>query len=112
MCGRFAQQRPASELAEIFGAEPLTDELGARFNVAPTDPLYETFQRPKDGRDCGCKEDLNNFAPRIGLAYKLNDKTVIRSGYGLFYGEADYITSESARWINRTRSTAPAGNCR
>ncbi len=25
------------------------------------------------------------FAPRIGLAYKLNDKTVIRSGYGIFY---------------------------
>ncbi len=29
--------------------------------------------------------DLNNFAPRIGVAFKLNDKTVIRSGAGLFY---------------------------
>ncbi|GAA3765985.1 outer membrane beta-barrel protein [Terriglobus aquaticus] len=27
-----------------------------------------------------------NFAPRFGLAYKLNDKTVIRTGYGIFYG--------------------------
>ena len=45
MCGRFAQQRPASELAEIFGAEPLTDELGARFNVAPTDPALVVAQR-------------------------------------------------------------------
>jgi hypothetical protein len=26
-----------------------------------------------------------NFAPRIGFAYSLNSKTVIRSGYGLFY---------------------------
>ncbi len=25
------------------------------------------------------------FAPRIGFAYKLNDKTVIRSGFGIFY---------------------------
>jgi hypothetical protein len=29
--------------------------------------------------------DHKQFAPRIGLAYKLNDKTVIRSGYGIFY---------------------------
>ncbi|HEX4949524.1 MAG TPA: carboxypeptidase-like regulatory domain-containing protein [Blastocatellia bacterium] len=29
--------------------------------------------------------DLNNFAPRIGLAFKLNDKTVIRAGGGLYY---------------------------
>jgi hypothetical protein len=30
--------------------------------------------------------DLNNFAPRIGLAYRINDKLVFRSGYGIFYG--------------------------
>ena len=45
MCGRFTQQRPASELAEIFAAEPLADELGARFNVAPTDDAYVVVQR-------------------------------------------------------------------
>ena len=37
MCGRFTQERPASELAEIFGAEPLVDDPGGRYNVAPTD---------------------------------------------------------------------------
>jgi putative SOS response-associated peptidase YedK len=45
MCGRFSQQRPASELAEIFSAEPLADELGPRFNVAPTDPAFVVVQR-------------------------------------------------------------------
>ncbi len=30
--------------------------------------------------------DRNNFAPRIGLAYQLSDKLVLRSGYGVFYG--------------------------
>jgi putative SOS response-associated peptidase YedK len=45
VCGRFAQQRPASELAEIFGAEPLADQLGPRFNVAPTDPALVVAQR-------------------------------------------------------------------
>lgn len=45
MCGRFSQQRPASELAEIFAAEPLADELGARYNVAPTDDAFVVVQR-------------------------------------------------------------------
>jgi hypothetical protein len=27
-----------------------------------------------------------NFMPRFGLAYKLNDKTVARAGYGIFFG--------------------------
>lgn len=30
------------------------------------------------------------FAPRIGFAYRLNDKTVVRAGYGLFYTQAFY----------------------
>ena len=39
MCGRITQQRPTSELAEIFGADDLADEPGGRFNVArPTRP--------------------------------------------------------------------------
>ena len=31
------------------------------------------------------KQDFNNFAPRIGIAYQLMPKTVIRTGYGIFY---------------------------
>jgi len=30
--------------------------------------------------------DLNNFAPRIGLAWQFSPKTVLRTGYGIFYG--------------------------
>ena len=30
--------------------------------------------------------DLNNFAPRIGLAYQINPALVFRAGYGIFYG--------------------------
>jgi len=45
MCGRFTQERPASELAEIFAAEPLRDDPGAHFNVAPTDEATVVVQR-------------------------------------------------------------------
>lgn len=31
--------------------------------------------------------DRNNFGPRVGFAYALNDKTVIRGAYGLFYSQ-------------------------
>lgn len=31
------------------------------------------------------QSDYNNFAPRIGIAYTVNSKTVIRTAYGIFY---------------------------
>ena len=30
--------------------------------------------------------DTTNFGPRLGIAYKFNDKTVFRLAYGIFYG--------------------------
>jgi hypothetical protein len=32
--------------------------------------------------------DTNNLAPRLGTNYKLNDRTVLRGGYGLFFAFA------------------------
>jgi putative SOS response-associated peptidase YedK len=45
MCGRFAQQRPTSDLAEIFGADDLADDPGGRYNVAPTDDAAVVARR-------------------------------------------------------------------
>jgi putative SOS response-associated peptidase YedK len=45
MCGRMTQQRPTSELAEIFDAEDRVDAPGGRFNVAPTDDAAVVVQR-------------------------------------------------------------------
>jgi hypothetical protein len=39
--------------------------------------------------------DADNFAPRVGFAYKPNDRVVLRSSYGIFY--AGY---ESGGWSN------------
>ena len=35
-------------------------------------------------------DDKNNFAPRLGFAYKASDKTVIRGAYGIFYQPEPY----------------------
>jgi putative SOS response-associated peptidase YedK len=45
MCGRFTQERPTSELAEIFEADDLAGALGGRFNVAPTNEAAVIVQR-------------------------------------------------------------------
>jgi putative SOS response-associated peptidase YedK len=44
VCGRFTQQRPTSELAEIFDAENLAADDGGHFNVAPTDEAAVVVQ--------------------------------------------------------------------
>ena len=31
------------------------------------------------------REDKNNFAPRVGVAFRLTDKSVLRGGYGFYY---------------------------
>ena len=39
------QERPVSDLAEIFGAEPLIEEPGGRYNIAPTDEAIVVVER-------------------------------------------------------------------
>ena len=31
------------------------------------------------------------WLPRIGLAYQITDKTVLRAGYGIFYGSVGVV---------------------
>ena len=40
----------------------------------------------RDGSKGLISPDLNNFAPRLGLAYQITNKLVLRTGYGIFYG--------------------------
>ena len=37
------------------------------------------------------RPDYNNFGPRAGFAYRLGGRTVIRSGYGMYFGGVDHI---------------------
>ena len=44
--------------------------------------------------------DRNNFAPRLGVVYRLDDKTTIRGGWGLFYNLFDRVGSEDQLALN------------
>ena len=54
--------------------------------------------------DCGCVENNLNFSPRIGLAYQATPKTVIRSGFGTYYGEPSYENQDGARFYDQPPS--------
>jgi hypothetical protein len=61
-------------------------------------PEKEGMDFPKDGRDTGGRTDWNNLAPRLGIAWRLGNRTVIRAGAGLYYGFEDYLSNESANF--------------
>lgn len=44
--------------------------------------------------------DRNNVAPRLGLVHQLNDRTVVRGGYGVFYNQFDRVGSEDQLALN------------
>jgi hypothetical protein len=99
----------------------LTVNLGLRYDIvlAPTFPdgrvsnfLLDYAQigpngrlteiRPTNGSDCGCEQNYRDFGPRLGMAYRLSNKTVLRSGFALIYGQDDSYSSQAARWINQS----------
>src|SRR6266851_2716417 len=44
--------------------------------------------------------DLNDFAPRLGFAYQVTNRVVLRGGYGVFYQHSNRIGSESLIQLN------------
>ncbi|MGH9163837.1 MAG: hypothetical protein ACRD2X_28125, partial [Vicinamibacteraceae bacterium] len=50
-------------------------------------PALAPFIIPQDGfYPAGIvRKDLNNWGPRLGVVYNLSDRTVIRSGFGIYY---------------------------
>lgn len=67
-------------------------------------------------KDCGVNVGNGNVAPRIGIAYRFNDKTVLRLGYGMsvdpnsYRAMRDAYPATIAESIAGASSYAPAGS--
>jgi hypothetical protein len=55
--------------------------------------------------------DKNNFGPRFGLSYAFNEKTVLRGGYGIYYGRTPAIMTGTAHSQNGIQVVAIDINC-
>ncbi len=67
-----------------FGCGCLIVPKGQNAVLTPTLASQITIDR--NGSPGLVSPDLHNFAPRVGLAYKISDKLVLRTSYGIFYG--------------------------
>ena len=83
---RYEYQAPGTDRFDRFtyfdpnATNPLSSQAGLQLKGALK---YVT----KDDRGAW-EPDTHDFAPRIGLAFKLTDKLVVRAGYGIFYANA------------------------
>ena len=112
----------------------LTLNTGLRYEVTPpfidrydrmgvfdnsTDPrnprLIKAGQEGSDRYNRAMTEtDRNNFMPRLGFAYKLGKRTVLRAGYGIYYsfmepyGDAEWLLGNPPSAFGVVISSSPA----
>ncbi len=100
LVAQYRQQMSFGYLQADWKATPkLTLNLGVRYEFATPqyeaqnrlsnfDPATNTLVPASDGsvrNRTGIEPDRNNWAPRIGFAYNLTPKTIIRSGFAQSY---------------------------
>jgi hypothetical protein len=68
----------------IFASDEISgfDALIAGANLSGYSGVANEYGLPRRGL---VKTPYTNFAPRVGLAFRVNQGTVIRGGYGIFY---------------------------
>lgn len=72
------------------------DKLNLTFGLR-----YDYDNLSKGGSDSG---DYNNISPRFNFNYKLNNRSTLRGGYGIFYDKINYAIYSDALQQNTTSS--------
>ena len=99
---------------DVKATERLTLNLGLRYEFATPqweednfltnfDPQTNSLVKAKDGSVYDralVNADRNNFAPRLGIAYSLTDKTVVRGGYGVSFIHFNRLGGENLLSFN------------
>ena len=90
------------------------DNKMSNFDADPSSPTYGTLVPAADGSYASrafMKVDTNNVSPRLGAAYSVDPKTVIRGAYGVFFGGLGYMAgaqlgvSNPPHFVTATRNT-------
>jgi hypothetical protein len=96
---------------------PALEASNAQTNFDPTGSGSLVFAKDGSLEDRGLvKPDRNNFAPRLGVVYNLDQRTLVRGGWGLVYNLFDRVGSEDQLalnvpgLINNTPPTASAAS--
>ena len=63
----------------------LTLNLGMRYDFGTQ--IYAERVEVQPWLKAGRSQDTNNYSPRLGFAFSVNDRTVIRGGYGQYFAE-------------------------
>jgi hypothetical protein len=83
------------------------------YHMANFDPVSKSLVYASEGdmyKMALVKPDRNNWAPRVGLAYEIAPKTVIRSGYGISYIHFNRLGGENLLAYNPPSVTDVAIN--
>lgn len=100
-------QLPIEAAAEAAYARNPIPELP----VSQFDVRGGTFFLGTEGRPRTLNDGQGAYMPRAGFAYQLNDKTVLRGGYGLFYDTNNVLNTGLAQaGFNRGTGTTLTNN--
>ena len=72
---------------EYESAMVIANDIYSRLDTRPATIGRLLVAKQSASRTLDLEADKLNLAPRVGFAYTLNDKTVVRSAVGLFYGQ-------------------------
>ena len=82
----------------VARGQRLTFEFGLRYDFysvvkekdGRANPFFIEDNAFGEDKDNFYNPDKNNFSPRLSAAYQLSERTVLRGGFGLFYGPGQF----------------------
>jgi Carboxypeptidase regulatory-like domain/TonB dependent receptor len=108
---RYDLDLPASEAFDRFSAvDPTLPNPGAG-NILGAYTYFGTGTG-RNGRKRPQDTYKKAFGPRVGFAYKINEKTVLRGGYGIFYEplrEGSFADQDGLGFFNKQDQTLRSG---